>query len=113
MATAKSIVTFTEDLNPFRIAMQQFDTAAAKLNLDPGMRQVLRSPRRALSLHLPIKMDNGSVRVFEGFRVQHNNSRGPCKGGIRYHPNVSFDATGPVRLPPGPRGPTAGTSAPR
>lgn len=91
MATAKSIVTITEDLNPFRIAMQQFDTAAAKLSLDPGMRQVLRSPRRALSLHLPIKMDDGSIKVFEGFRVQHNNSRGPCKGGIRYHPNVSFD----------------------
>ena len=91
MVTAKTIATFTEDLNPFRIAMQQFDTAAAKLNLDPGMREVLRSPRRALSLHLPIKMDNGSVKVFEGFRVQHNNSRGPCKGGIRYHPNVSFD----------------------
>ena len=71
--------------------MQQFDTAAAKLNLDPGMREVLRSPRRALSLHLPIKMDNGTIKVFEGFRVQHNNSRGPCKGGIRYHPNVSFD----------------------
>jgi glutamate dehydrogenase/leucine dehydrogenase len=71
--------------------MQQFDTAAQKLKLDPGMREVLRSPRRALSLHLPIKMDDGSVKVFEGFRVQHNNSRGPCKGGIRYHPNVSFD----------------------
>jgi glutamate dehydrogenase/leucine dehydrogenase len=91
MATAKTIATITEDLNPFRIAMQQFDTAAQKLKLDPGMREVLRSPRRALSLHLPIKMDDGSVKVFEGFRVQHNNSRGPCKGGIRYHPNVSFD----------------------
>src|SRR5215472_846517 len=91
MATAKPIATITEDLNPFRIAMQPFDTAAAKLKLDNGMREVLRSPRRALSLHLPIKMDNGNVKVFEGFRVQHNNSRGPCKGGIRYHPNVSFD----------------------
>src|SRR5215471_14469401 len=91
MVTAKSIATITEDLNPFRIAMQQFDTAADKLKLDPGLREVLRSPRRALSLHLPIKMDNGSVKVFQGFRVQHNNSRGPCKGGIRYHPNVSFD----------------------
>jgi len=91
MATAKPIATITEDLNPFRIAMQQFDTAAAKLKLNNGMREVLRSPRRALSLHLPIKMDDGSVKVFEGFRVQHNNSRGPCKGGIRYHPNVSFD----------------------
>jgi len=91
MATAKPIATITEDLNPFRIAMQQFDTAAAKLKLENGMREVLRSPRRALSLHLPIKMDDGNVKVFEGFRVQHNNSRGPCKGGIRYHPNVSFD----------------------
>ncbi|HKD12937.1 MAG TPA: Glu/Leu/Phe/Val dehydrogenase [Candidatus Angelobacter sp.] len=91
MATAKPIATITEDLNPFRIAMQQFDTAATKLKLENGMREVLRSPRRALSLHLPIKMDNGNVKVFEGFRVQHNNSRGPCKGGIRYHPNVSFD----------------------
>ncbi|HEY6250415.1 MAG TPA: Glu/Leu/Phe/Val dehydrogenase [Candidatus Angelobacter sp.] len=80
-----------EDLNPFRIAMQQFETAAEKLKLESGMREVLRSPRRALSLHLPIKMDNGAVKVFEGFRVQHNNSRGPCKGGIRYHPNVTFD----------------------
>jgi glutamate dehydrogenase/leucine dehydrogenase len=91
MVTAKTVATITEDLNPFRIAMQQFDTAAEKLKLEAGMRAVLRSPRRALSLHLPIKMDDGAVKVFEGFRVQHNNSRGPCKGGIRYHPNVSFD----------------------
>jgi glutamate dehydrogenase (NAD(P)+) len=55
------------------------------------MREVLRRPRRALALSLPIKMDDGSIRVFEGYRVQHNNSRGPCKGGIRYHPNVTFD----------------------
>lgn len=91
MVTAKPIATITEDLNPFRIAMQQFDTAAQKLDLEEGMREFLRSPRRALSLHLPIKRDNGAIKVFEGFRVQHNNSRGPCKGGIRYHPNVSFD----------------------
>jgi len=80
-----------EDLNPFRIAMHQFDTAAGRMNLDAGMREVLRRPRRALSLSLPVKMDDGSLRVFEGFRVQHNTARGPCKGGIRYHPNVSFD----------------------
>ena len=81
----------TEDLNPFRIAMRQFDTAAEKCGLDPGLREVLRRPRRALSLSLPVKMDDGSVRVFEGFRVQHSSVRGPCKGGIRYHPNVTFD----------------------
>lgn len=80
-----------EDLNPFRIAMRQFDTAAEKLKLDMGLREVLRTPRRALSVSLPIKMDDGSVKVFAGFRVQHNNARGPCKGGIRYHPNVTFD----------------------
>jgi glutamate dehydrogenase/leucine dehydrogenase len=91
MATARPLSTIPEDLNPFRIAMQQFETAAEKLNLEAGMREVLRSPRRALSMHLPIKMDDGTLKVFEGFRVQHNNSRGPCKGGIRYHPNVTFD----------------------
>jgi glutamate dehydrogenase/leucine dehydrogenase len=87
----KAVARTSEDLNPFRIAVRQFDAAAEKLKLDPGLRDVLRSPRRALSLSLPIKMDDGSIRVFQGFRVQHNNARGPCKGGIRYHPNVSFD----------------------
>jgi glutamate dehydrogenase (NAD(P)+) len=91
MATVRVPATIYEDLNPFSIATRQFDQAAARLNLDPGMRQVLRRPRRALTLSLPVKMDDGSVRVFEGYRVQHNTARGPCKGGIRYHPNVTFD----------------------
>ena len=86
-----ALVEATEDLNSFRIAMRQFDTAAERSNLDPGLREVLRRPRRALSLSLPVKMDDGSLRVFEGFRVQHSSVRGPCKGGIRYHPNVTFD----------------------
>jgi glutamate dehydrogenase/leucine dehydrogenase len=80
-----------EDLNPFRIAMHQFDIAADQCNLHPGLREVLRRPRRALTLALPVKMDDGNIRVFEGFRVQHNSARGPCKGGIRYHPGVTFD----------------------
>src|SRR5438270_5644248 len=88
---AGAAVEVAEDLNPFRIAMRQFDTAAEKLELSEGLREVLRRPRRALSLSLPIKMDDGSLRVFQGYRVQHNSSRGPCKGGIRYHPNVTFD----------------------
>jgi glutamate dehydrogenase/leucine dehydrogenase len=71
--------------------MRQFDYAAEKCALEPGLREVLSLPRRALSLSLPVKMDDGSIRVFDGFRVQHNSARGPCKGGIRYHPNVSFD----------------------
>ncbi len=91
MATMKAAAKTAEDLNPFRIAMRQFEAAAEKLKLDPGLREVLRSPRRALTLSLPIRMDDGTLKVFQGFRVQHNNSRGPCKGGIRYHPNVSFD----------------------
>ncbi len=84
-------VDVQEDLNPFRIAMRQFDTAAEHLKLKDGLREILRRPARAMSLWLPVKMDNGSIKVFQGFRVQHSNARGPCKGGIRYHPNVSFD----------------------
>jgi glutamate dehydrogenase (NAD(P)+) len=80
-----------EDLNPFRIAQIQFDMAAEFLKLDPGLRQILRTPKRVLEVSLPTKMDNGQVKVFTGFRVQHNVSRGPGKGGIRYHPNVTLD----------------------
>ena len=93
MATARVPipVTTTEDLNSFRIAMRQFDTAAEKCGIEPGLREVLRRPRRALSLSLPVKMDDGTIQVFDGYRVQHSSVRGPCKGGIRFHPNVTFD----------------------
>lgn len=93
MATVRAPIPIrvSEDLNSFTIAMRQFDSAAEKMGLDAGLREVLRRPRRALSMSLPVKMDNGSIRVFEGFRVQHSNARGPCKGGIRYHPTVTFD----------------------
>jgi glutamate dehydrogenase/leucine dehydrogenase len=80
-----------EDLNPFRIAQIQFDMAAELLKLDPGLRQVLRTPKRVLEVSLPTKMDNGQVRVLTGYRVQHNLSRGPGKGGIRFHANVTLD----------------------
>src|SRR5579859_2645672 len=80
-----------EELNPFRIAQIQFDIAAEVLKLDPGLRQVLRTPKRILEVSLPTKMDNGQVKVLTGFRVQHNVSRGPGKGGIRYHPGVTLD----------------------
>jgi len=80
-----------EDLNPHRIAQIQFDIAAEYLKLDPGLRQILRSPKRVLEVSVPTKMDNGQVKVFSGFRVQHNVARGPAKGGIRYHPNVTLD----------------------
>ncbi|MBI3406277.1 MAG: Glu/Leu/Phe/Val dehydrogenase [Acidobacteria bacterium] len=80
-----------EDLNPYRIAQTQFDIAAEQLKLDPGLRQVLRTPKRILEVSVPTKMDSGQVKVFTGFRVQHNVARGPAKGGIRYHPNVTLD----------------------
>src|SRR5713226_6063595 len=80
-----------EDLNPYRIAQMQFDIAAEYLKLDNGLRQVLRTPKRILEVSIPIKLDNGQVKVFTGFRVQHNIARGPAKGGIRYHPSVTLD----------------------
>jgi glutamate dehydrogenase (NAD(P)+) len=80
-----------EDLNPFRIAQMQFDMAAEYLKLDPGLRQILRTPKRIMEVSIPVKMDNGQTKVFVGYRVQHNVSRGPAKGGLRYHPNVTLD----------------------
>src|SRR5579862_7109700 len=80
-----------EDLNPFRIAQIQFDMAAEYLKLDPGLRQILRTPKRVMEVSIPVKMDNGQIKVFTGFRVQHNMARGPAKGGLRYHPNVTLD----------------------
>jgi glutamate dehydrogenase/leucine dehydrogenase len=80
-----------EDLNPYRISQLQFDQAAHYLKLDPGLAQVLRTPKRQMVVSVPTKMDDGSLKVFEGYRVQHNIARGPAKGGIRYHPNVSLD----------------------
>src|SRR5271169_1613562 len=80
-----------EELNPFRIAQIQFDMAAEVLKLDQGLRQVLRTPKRILEVSLPTKMDNGQLKVLTGFRVQHNIARGPGKGGLRFHPNVTLD----------------------
>ena len=78
-------------MNPWQMAQRQFDLAAERLNLDPGLRKVLREPRREFIVHFPVKMDDGSVQVFTGYRVQHNLGRGPGKGGIRYHQSVSLD----------------------
>ncbi len=80
-----------EDLNPYTIAKMQFDRAAEHLNLDPGLREILRRPKRSLIVSIPTRMDDGSIHVFEGFRVQHSIARGPAKGGIRYHPGVTLD----------------------
>jgi glutamate dehydrogenase (NAD(P)+) len=78
-------------INPWEVAQRQFDLAAERLNLDHGLRQVLREPRREFTCHFPVHMDDGSVQVFTGYRVQHNLGRGPAKGGLRYHQDVSLD----------------------
>ena len=78
-------------ISAFDVAQRQFDEAAEAMNLDPAMREVLRVPQRELITSFPVRMDNGTVRVFTGFRVQHNITRGPAKGGLRYHPAVNLD----------------------
>jgi glutamate dehydrogenase (NAD(P)+) len=72
-------------------ALFQLDDAARIIGLDPGVHEVLRNPRRTLEVAVPTRMDDGSIRVFTGYRVHHNTSRGPSKGGLRYHPEVSLD----------------------
>jgi glutamate dehydrogenase (NAD(P)+) len=81
----------TETLNPFEMAQAQFDKAAAILDLDPATRDLLRWPLREHSFAIPVRLDDGRVQVFRGFRVQHNDARGPCKGGIRFHPQETLD----------------------
>lgn len=81
----------SDKLNPFKIAQRQLDEAAQRLELNAGTTEALRWPMRELHLSFPVKMDNGSVRVFHGYRVQYNDARGPCKGGIRFHPDETID----------------------
>jgi glutamate dehydrogenase (NAD(P)+) len=85
------IVDRPRTLNAFAIAQQQFDAAADLLNLDAGLRAVLREPVRELHVSLPVRMDDDSVRTFKAFRVQYNDARGPSKGGIRFHPDETID----------------------
>jgi glutamate dehydrogenase (NAD(P)+) len=77
--------------NPLLNAQRQFDIAADMLNLDNGLRKILRVPQRELTVNFPVRMDDGSIEVLTGFRIQHNINRGPAKGGIRYHPDVNID----------------------
>jgi len=81
----------SEKINPFQVALKQLEEAAKILNLDKGMFDVLSHPKRVLTVSIPVKMDDGSMRVFTGYRSQHNDARGPYKGGIRYHPDVTID----------------------
>jgi glutamate dehydrogenase len=81
----------SKPFNPFEMAQQQFDAVAEKLGLDPATRDLLRNPMREYHFGIPVRMDDGSYKVFRGFRVQHNDARGPCKGGIRFHPQETVD----------------------
>jgi len=87
---AEATLAFTLE-SPLSMAQRQFDLAAERLQLDPSLRAVLRECRRELTVRFPVKMDDGSLRMFEGYRVQHNIARGPAKGGIRYHPATTLD----------------------
>src|SRR6266705_647609 len=78
-------------LNPYEMAVQQFEAAAEKLNLSEDMREILRQPKRELTVNFPVRLDTGQIKMFTGYRVQHNVNRGPAKGGIRYGPDVTLD----------------------
>jgi len=80
-----------EKINPFEIALKQLEEASKILNLDKGMLEILSNPKRILTVSIPTRMDDGTIKVFTGFRSQHNDARGPHKGGIRYHPDVTLD----------------------
>lgn len=80
-----------ESANPYANALQQLDTAARHLELDPGLHEVLKHPQRELTVNFPVKMGDGSTRVFTGYRVQHNIARGPSKGGLRFSPHTDID----------------------
>ena len=75
----------------FQMAQAQFDKVAEQLNLDKATKELLRVPLREYHFSIPVRMDDGNVRVFRGFRVQHNDARGPSKGGIRFHPQETVD----------------------
>ena len=80
-----------ETLNPFEIARKQVKTACDRLNADPAVYEILKSPQRVLEVTFPVKLDDGTVKTFTGYRSQHNNAVGPYKGGVRFHPHVNLD----------------------
>src|SRR2546422_4359133 len=88
---ATKTISLEQEINPWEAQAARFDLAAQKLNLDEGLGKVLRYPNREIIVHIPVAMDNGTLEVFTGFRVQHSIARGPAKGGIRYSPDVTLD----------------------
>ena len=84
-------MSFLKQINPFENALKQFDKAARMLNLTENQIAMVKEPRRITEVNLPVRMDDGTIQIFKGFRVQHSIVRGPAKGGIRFHPNVTVD----------------------
>src|SRR5688572_12879639 len=78
-------------MNPYEMALQQLKAVAKRMKLDPNLHEVLKHPMRSLEVYLPVRMDNGTIKVFTGYRVQHSMARGPAKGGVRFHQNVTLD----------------------
>ncbi len=91
MTTMSTPVALEHESNPWESQAARFDLAAQKLNLDEGVWKIMRYPGREIIVHIPVFMDNGSIEVFTGFRVQHSIARGPAKGGVRYSPDVTLD----------------------
>ena len=82
---------FESTNNSYQMALKQLQETAKIINLDEGIHKILANPKRVLTVSLPVKMDDGRIEVFTGFRSQHNDARGPFKGGIRYHPQVTIE----------------------
>ena len=83
--------TTSEEMNPYAIALKQLAGVAEILGLDEGIHAILQKPKRELTVNFPVNMEDGGTRVFTGYRVQHNTSRGPAKGGLRFHPETDID----------------------
>lgn len=81
----------TEELNPFKIVQKQIKEACDKLGYDDSVYELLKEPERVMTVHIPVKMDDGTIKTFTGFRSQHNTAVGPAKGGVRFHPDVNLD----------------------
>lgn len=91
MSSSHAVAPSSTELNPMKAAEARFDLAAEKLNLNEGMRKVLRAPAREITVNIPVELDDGRIELFTGYRVQHSIARGPAKGGIRYAPDVNID----------------------
>ena len=89
----QAVVSQSEVTNPFVGVQNQIDSVCRRMNVDEGVNLRLQNCKRELIVNFPVKMDDGTVKVFTGYRVQHDDHRGPTKGGIRYHPDVNLDET--------------------